>query len=65
MATFSHEIVPHYLRTKPEPEVESKHAAFENRATNLTQDSLAKMLAVTKMLIWTFTIISFAVLAYH
>ena len=47
VATFSHEIAPHYLRTKPEPDVEGKHAIFETRANNLTPDSLAKMLGVS------------------
>ena len=31
VTTFSHDVVPHLLRTKPDPEVESRYANLENR----------------------------------
>jgi len=46
VATFSHEVVPHYLRTKPDPEVESKHTSYEAKASAITPENLNKMQAV-------------------
>merc|ERR1712088_488723 len=31
VTTFSHDVVPHLLRTKPDPEVEARYASYENR----------------------------------
>lgn len=37
---FNHEVVPDYLRTKPVPEVESKHVAVEMRASQANLDAI-------------------------
>ena len=37
VATFSHDLIPNYLRTRPEPEIENKYAAIENRANGCSQ----------------------------
>eukprot|EP00096_Caligus_rogercresseyi_P014841 TRINITY_DN7321_c0_g1_i1.p1 TRINITY_DN7321_c0_g1~~TRINITY_DN7321_c0_g1_i1.p1 ORF type:complete len:249 (+),score=100.52 TRINITY_DN7321_c0_g1_i1:70-816(+) len=44
--SFSHDLVPDLLRTKPDPEVESKHSGFESRANSIAVDQAAKQLAV-------------------
>lgn len=36
---FSHELVPDYLRTKPEPEVEHKMVQLELKASNLSYEA--------------------------
>ena len=46
VATFSHDLVPDYLRTKPDPEVEQKHNSYESRAAALNPDAAAKQVAV-------------------
>lgn len=38
LTCFNHEVVPDYLRTKPVPEVESKHVTVEMRANNASPD---------------------------
>jgi mediator of RNA polymerase II transcription subunit 8 len=43
---FSHDLVPDYLRTKPDPEVENKHAQYESRVSGLNPDQLNKQLVV-------------------
>ena len=43
---FSHDLVPDYLRTKPDPDVEAKHATYETRATAINQDAASKQLMV-------------------
>lgn len=37
---FSHDLVPDYLRTKPEPEVEHKMMQLEHKATNLSFETI-------------------------
>ena len=40
VATFSHDLIPNYLRTRPEPEIENKYMGIENRANGCSQVSL-------------------------
>ncbi|KXJ70153.1 hypothetical protein RP20_CCG024666 [Aedes albopictus] len=42
---FSHDLVPDYLRTKPDPGAESRMAAHEAKANNLQPDTAAKQVA--------------------
>lgn len=42
VGAFSHDLVPHYLRTKPEPEVETKYGGYEARVNNLMPENLMK-----------------------
>ncbi|XP_065083888.1 mediator of RNA polymerase II transcription subunit 8 [Ochlerotatus camptorhynchus] len=42
---FSHDLVPDYLRTKPDPGAESRMAAHEAKANNLLSDTAAKQVA--------------------
>jgi len=44
VATFSHDVVPHLLRTKPDPEVETRYGTYENRANSLAPDTVSKHL---------------------
>ena len=44
---FNHEVVPDYLRTKPEPEVEEKSQQLTTKANQITQD-----LAQVKLYPW-------------
>jgi mediator of RNA polymerase II transcription subunit 8 len=37
---FSHDLVPDYLRTKPDPEVEQKMLQLEHKATNMTFETV-------------------------
>ncbi|MCL4133899.1 UNVERIFIED_CONTAM: hypothetical protein GTU68_023396, partial [Idotea baltica] len=41
---FSHDFVPNLLRTKPEPEVEAKFHAFENKMALINHDTSAKQI---------------------
>lgn len=43
---FSHDLVPDYLRTKPDPEVEQKHGQFESRASAIAAETAQKHLNV-------------------
>lgn len=45
IATFSHDMVPDYLRTKPEPTAEAKMVAQEAKAANVTMEAAAKQVA--------------------
>jgi mediator of RNA polymerase II transcription subunit 8 len=46
VATFSHDLIPDYLRTRPDPELEARHLAHEARAAGTTQDQQGKQLTV-------------------
>lgn len=39
---FSHDIVPDYLRTKPDPTAETRMIAHEQKANSLNNDAAAK-----------------------
>lgn len=42
--TFSHDLVPDYLRTKSEPEVEQKMLQLEHKATSLSFETVQKQM---------------------
>lgn len=42
---FTHDLVPDYLRTKPEPDVEHKLVQLEHKAANLSYDNAQKQAA--------------------
>jgi len=44
--TFSHDLIPDYLRTRPDPEIENRHQSYETRAAGVTQDQQSKQLTV-------------------
>eukprot|EP00088_Acartia_fossae_P017279 TRINITY_DN1978_c0_g2_i2.p1 TRINITY_DN1978_c0_g2~~TRINITY_DN1978_c0_g2_i2.p1 ORF type:complete len:239 (-),score=66.24 TRINITY_DN1978_c0_g2_i2:12-728(-) len=44
--TFSHDLIPNYLRTLREPDIESKYAVMENRANNASQEQQQKQITV-------------------
>lgn len=39
ISTFAHDLVPDYLRTKPEPQAEQKMVQLEMKAANLSYDA--------------------------
>lgn len=39
ISTFAHDLVPDYLRTKPDPTVEQKMLSYEAKVANLTYDA--------------------------
>lgn len=51
VATFSHDVVPHLLRTKPDLEVESKYANHENRTNSLGAETITKQLTVMEKIV--------------
>merc|ERR1712192_119008 len=44
--TFSHDLIPDYLRTRPDPEIESRHQGYEQRAAGVVGDTQSKQLSV-------------------
>jgi len=46
VTTFSHDVVPHLLRTKPDPEIETRYASHENRTNSLGSETISKQLTV-------------------
>ena len=44
--TFSHDLIPDYLRTRPDPDIETKHQAYEQRAAGVVTDTQSKQLGV-------------------
>lgn len=42
---FTHDVVPDYLRTKPDPTAEAKMVAQEAKANNVTMEAAAKQVA--------------------
>jgi len=51
VTTFSHDVVPHLLRTKPDPEVESRYQSHENRTKSLATDAITKQLTVMEKIV--------------
>lgn len=45
ISTFSHDMVPDYLRTKPEPTAEAKMLSQEAKANSVTLEAAAKQVA--------------------
>ncbi|XP_051176727.1 mediator of RNA polymerase II transcription subunit 8 [Leptopilina boulardi] len=45
ITVFAHDLVPDYLRTKPDPNVEAKMTTLETKAANLSYDSAHKQVA--------------------
>lgn len=44
--TFSYDVVPDYLRTKPEPEVEHKMMQMEHKASNISFETAQKQISL-------------------
>ena len=44
--SLSHDVVPHLLRTKPDPEIETRYASHENRTNSLGSETISKQLTV-------------------
>ena len=45
ISTFAHDLVPDYLRTKPDPTIEQKIRSYEAKGSNLTYDAAHKQVA--------------------
>lgn len=46
--TFSHDLVPDYLRTKPEPDVERQMIQMEHKAANLAYESAQVCISICR-----------------
>ena len=44
--TFSHDLIPDYLRTRPDPELEARHQTYETRAGGVVPEQQSKQLTV-------------------
>ena len=44
--TFSHDLIPDYLRTRPDPDIESRHQSYEARSNAIIPDQQTKQLSV-------------------
>jgi len=44
--TFSHDLIPDYLRTRPDPEIENRHLSYESKAAAVAPDQQQKQLTV-------------------
>ena len=44
--TFSHDLIPDYLRTRPDPDLEARHQGYEARAGGVLGDQQTKQLTV-------------------
>ena len=44
--TFSHDLIPDYLRTRPDPDIESRHQTYEARSNAIIPDQQTKQLSV-------------------
>ena len=51
VTTFSHDVVPHLLRTKPDPEVGERYKSHESRASSLGNETITKQLNVMDKII--------------
>jgi mediator of RNA polymerase II transcription subunit 8 len=46
VSTFSHDLIPNYLRTRPDPELELRHSSLEMRANSTALDQHTKQVSV-------------------
>ena len=51
ITTFSHDVVPHLLRTKPNPEVESRYTDYENYCNSLDVVTMNKQLIAMEKIV--------------
>ena len=51
VTTFSHDVVPHLLRTKLDPEVEGRYQGYENRHNTLAPDTITKQLGIMEKIV--------------
>ncbi|GLH15879.1 Mediator of RNA polymerase II transcription subunit 8 [Gryllus bimaculatus] len=42
---FAHDVVPNYLRTRPDPELEQRHKEMENNVSDMSQEEIQKEVA--------------------
>ena len=67
---FNHEVVPDYLRTKPDPEVDDKMMQFQTRANQTTPEMLQvskrnNIINTSELTAYQFSAIFVEVLAFH
>jgi mediator of RNA polymerase II transcription subunit 8 len=55
--TFSHDLVPDYLRTKPEPDVERQMIQMEHKAANLAYESAQVCISACRRIKMAFNLI--------
>lgn len=65
ISTFAHDLVPDYLRTKPDPSVEQKMLSYEAKVANLTCDAthVSKIIVFIKFVV--ITMLHCCIQTYH
>jgi len=48
VTTFSHDLIPNYLRTRPDPDIEARYNTLENRANGASQKQIMVMEKITR-----------------